>query len=175
MVSFIDSYRDEYGVEPICQVLPIAPSTYYRQKGFRADPGRLCARKKRDRELRIEIWRIWEENFRVYGVRKIWRQLKREGIEAARCTVERLMRQMGLKGAVRGRKFKTTVSDDSAPRPADLVQREFSASRPNQLWVADLTYVATWRGLDFPQYHGHTEKFDIISSLEVCYGRTERS
>lgn len=162
MVSFIDSHRDEYGVEPICQVLPIAPSTYYRQKGFRADPRRLGTRKKRDRELRIEIRRLWEENFQVYGARKIWRQLKREGIEAARCTVERLMRQMGLKGAVRGRRFKTTVSDDSAPRPADLVQREFSASRPNQLWVADLTYVATWRGFAYVAFI-----IDVFSRLIV--------
>ena len=162
MVSFIDSHRDEYGVEPICRVLPIAPSTYYRQKGFRADPRRLCARKRRDRELRIEIRRVWEENFRVYGARKVWKQMKREGIDVARCTVERLMRQMGLQGAVRGRKFKTTVSDDSAPRPADLVQREFSASRPNQLWVADLTYVATWRGFAYVAFI-----IDVFSRLIV--------
>jgi putative transposase len=162
MVSFIDSHRDEYGVEPICRVLPIAPSTYYRQKGFREDPRRLCARKRRDRELRLEIRRVWEDNFRVYGARKVWRQMKREGIEAARCTVERLMRQMGIKGAVRGRKLKTTVSDDSAPRPADLVQREFSASRPNQLWVADLTYVATWRGFAYVAFI-----IDVFSRLIV--------
>lgn len=146
MVSFIDAHREAYGVEPICRVLPIAPSTYYEHRARRADPGRLCARARRDAGLRSEIRRVWEENFRVYGVRKVWRQLKREGIEAPRCTVERLMRQIGLQGAVRGRKFKTTIADDSVARPADLVKRDFTAARPNQLWVADLTYVATWRG-----------------------------
>lgn len=146
MVSFIDAHREAYGVEPICRVLPIAPSTYYEHRARRADPGRLCARARRDAALRSEIRRVWEENFRVYGVRKVWRQLKREGIEAPRCTVERLMRQIGLQGAVRGRKFKTTIADDSVARPADLVKRDFTAARPNQLWVADLTYVATWRG-----------------------------
>jgi transposase InsO family protein len=162
MVSFIDSYRDEYGVEPICRVLPIAPSTYYRHKGFRDEPGRLCARKKRDKDLRVEIRRIWEENFRVYGARKIWKQMNREGIEAARCTVERLMREMGIQGAVRGRKLKTTVSGDNAVHPADLVQREFKASRPNQLWVADLTYVATWRGFVYVAFI-----IDVFSRLIV--------
>jgi putative transposase len=146
MVSFIDAHREDYGVEPICRVLPIAPSTYYERRACRIDAGRLCARARRDVGLRLEIRRVWEENFRVYGVRKVWRQMKREGIETARCTVERLMRQMGLQGAVRGRKFKTTIADDAFARPADLVKREFAAERPNQLWVADLTYVATWRG-----------------------------
>jgi transposase InsO family protein len=146
MVSFIDEHRRSYGVEPICEVLPIAPSTYYEQKARQADPSRLPARARRDAVLREDIRRVWKNNFSVYGPRKVWRQLKREEIPTARCTVERLMRDMGLQGAVRGRKFKTTIPDDSATRPADLVNRDFTATRPNQLWVADLTYVATWRG-----------------------------
>jgi len=146
MVSFIDENREACGVEPICTVLPIAPSTYYEQKLREADAGRLPQRKQRDGILRDEIRRVWEANFRVYGARKVWRQLNREGIRVARCTVERLMRQMGLEGAVRGRKVKTTIADEAADRPADLVSRDFKANRPNELWVADLTYVATWRG-----------------------------
>jgi len=146
MTSFIDEHRVTYGVEPICEVLPIAPSSYYEQKARQKDPSRLPERARRDAVLRDEILRVRQENFDVYGPRKLWRQLGREGIKVARCTVERLMRDMGLRGVVRGRKFKTTVGDDSAARPADLVQRDFTATRPNQLWVADLTYVATWRG-----------------------------
>jgi len=146
MVSFIDAQRERYGVEPICAVLPIAPSTYHEQKARQADPDRLPARAKRDALLEREIRRVWDANFQVYGVRKVWRQLHREKIGAARCTVARLMRTMGLQGAVRGRKFKTTVSNDTAVRPLDLVQRSFAASRPNELWVSDLTYVATWQG-----------------------------
>jgi putative transposase len=145
-VSFIDGHRGVYGVEPICAVLPIAPSTYYERKAREADPERLPPRAKRDAALREEIRRVWEENFQVYGVRKVWRQLRREGVGVARCTVARLMRALGLEGAVRGRKFKTTVPDETAARPADLVDRHFTATRPNELWVADLTYVATWRG-----------------------------
>ena len=145
-VSFIDGHRGVYGVEPICAVLPIAPSTYYERKAREADPERLPPRAKRDAALREEIRRVWEENFQVYGVRKVWRQLRREGVGVARCTVARLMRALGLQGAVRGRKFKTTVPDETAARPADLVDRHFTATRPNELWVADLTYVATWRG-----------------------------
>jgi len=146
MVSFIDEHRATYGVEPICGVLPIAPSTYFEQKARQVDPSRLPARARRDAALRENIQRVWKENFSVYGPRKVWRQMKREGLCVARCTVERLMRDLGLRGAVRGRKFKTTIADDAAARPADLVKRDFTATRPNQLWVADLTYVATWRG-----------------------------
>jgi transposase InsO family protein len=146
MVSFIDAHRETYGVEPICAVLPIAPSTYYEQKVRQADPARLPARAQRDGMLQVEIRRVWDENFQVYGIRKVWRQLNREGIGVARCTVGRLMRAMGLQGAVRGRKVRTTIADDTAARPADLVNREFAASRPNELWVSDLTYVATWQG-----------------------------
>jgi len=146
MASFIDDHRESYGVEPICRMLPIAPSSYYEHKARQADPSRLPARARRDAELRDEIHRVRRENFDVYGPKKVWKQLNREGIETARCTIERLMRDLGLRGVVRGRKFKTTIPDDSAVRPADLVKRDFTATRPNQLWVADLTYVATWRG-----------------------------
>jgi transposase InsO family protein len=147
MVAFIDAHRDVDGVESICAQLPIAPSTYYAQKAQQRDPARRSARAQHDATLCVEIRRVWEAHFRVYGADKVWRQLGREGIHVARCTVERLMRRMGLRGATRGRAFTiTTRADDAAARPADLVQRTFTATRPNQLWVADLTYVATWRG-----------------------------
>ncbi len=162
MVSFIDDHRDAHGVEPICAVLPIAPSTYYERKGRQAHPERLSARARRDQELQPEIQRVWNENFQVYGARKVWRQLNREGIRVARCTVERLMRDVGLSGAVRGRTFKTTIADDTAARPADLVCREFTASRPNQLWVSDLTYVATWQGFVYVAF-----VIDVFSRMIV--------
>ena len=146
MTAFIDDHRDAYGVEPICSVLPIAPSTYYEHKARQADPSRLSRRSRRDAALMVEIERVWNENRQVYGARKVWRQLHREGFPAARCTVERLMRQMGLQGVVRGKKARTTIADEAAARPADLVGRDFTAAHPNQLWVADLTYVATWAG-----------------------------
>jgi transposase InsO family protein len=147
MITFIDDHREEYGVEPICRVLPIAPSIYYEHKARQADPSRLPQRAVRDADLREEIERVWKENKAVYGAYKVWRQLNREEISVARCTVERLMGQMGLQGAVRGRRYKkTTIADESANRPMDLVGRDFTAQRPNQLWVADLTYVATWAG-----------------------------
>ncbi len=145
-MSFVDKQRERYGVEPICRELPIAPSTYYEQKARERDPSRLPNRLRRDGQLREQIGRVYRENFEVYGVRKVWRQLEREGIPVARCTVARLMRAMGLCGAIRGRRFKTTIPDATASRPLDLVDRDFSATRPNQLWVSDLTYVATWRG-----------------------------
>jgi transposase InsO family protein len=147
MGAFIEAHRGEYGVEPICTQVPIAPSTYYAWKAQERDLERRSARARRDAELRPEIQRVWDENFRVYGAEKVWRQLGREAIVVARCTVERLMRAMGLRGATRGRAFTiTTVREEGTPRPADLVQRTFTASRPNALWVADLTYVATWNG-----------------------------
>ena len=147
MVSFIDQHRATYGVEPICAVLPIAPSTYFLRKVQQADESTRSARTRWDDELRREIQRVWNEHEQVYGPQKVWKQLRREGIEAARCTVERLMRELGLRGTVRGRAWKiTTHSDSGAPRPADLVDRQFVAIRPNQLWVADFTYVATWCG-----------------------------
>lgn len=146
MIAFIDAHRDAYGVESICEQLPIAPSTYYEHKARERDPTRVPPRVRRDGELKVDIQRVWRENFEVYGVRKVWRQLNRENIAAARCTVERLMRALGLQGAVRGRKCRTTIADDSAERPLDHVNRQFEATRPNELWVADFTYVATWSG-----------------------------
>ena len=146
MTAFIDEYREAYGVEPICAVLPIAPSTYYAYKAREADPALRSARAQSDERLRVEIQRVWDENRHVYGAKKVWRQLGREGVTVARCTVARLMREMGLRGAVRGRRVRTTVPADLAERPLDLVERDFTAERPNQLWVSDLTYVATWRG-----------------------------
>ena len=146
MVNFVDEQRDEYGIEPICKVLPIAPSTYYKQKARQADPDRLPPRFRRDQVLRDEIKRVFDENFQVYGARKVWLQLLREGQQVARCTIERLMRQMGLQGVRRGRRFKVTTLAGAVHRPPDLVSRNFTTSQPNQLWVADLTYVASWAG-----------------------------
>ena len=146
MITFIDEHRAVYGVEPICTVLPIAPSTYHAHGARRADPSKAPARSRSDAELSVAIRRIWDENFQVYGVRKVWRQLRREGINVARCTVARLMRQMDLKGAMRGKAVRTTISDRAAPCPADRVNRQFQAPRPNALWVADFTYVATGQG-----------------------------
>ena len=162
MVSFIDDHRKDHGVEPICATLPIAPSTYYEHKARQANPDLLPPRARRDAGLRDEIRRVWRDNFEVYGARKVWKQLNREEIEVARCTIERLMREIGLRGAVRGRKWKTTIVDDSAMRPADLVERHFTADRPNQLWVADLTYVATWRGFTYVAF-----VIDVFSRMIV--------
>ena len=147
MVQFIDDHRGTYGVEPICREVPIAPATYYVHKARQADPRRLPARAQRDAALCPEIQRVWDEHQQVYGAKKVWKQLNREGIRVARCTVGRLMRGLGLRGVVRGRTWATTTRGEAgAAQPADLVQRDFAATRPNQLWVSDLTYVATWRG-----------------------------
>ena len=146
MIAFIDAHRDVHGVEPICRMLPIAPSTYHAHVARRADPATAPARVRRDASLCGPIRRVWEENFRVYGVRKVWRQLGREGISVARCTVARLMRRMELQGAVRGKTVKTTFGDHATPCPADRVNRQFQAPRPNALWLSDFTYVATWQG-----------------------------
>jgi putative transposase len=146
MISFIDEHRPVLGVEPICRLLPIAPSTYYEVIAKRTDVDRLSARTRRDMALKIEIRRVFNENFQVYGVRKVWRQLQREGFDIARCTVARLMRMMGLQGIIRGKPAKTTVSDKTAPCPLDRVNRQFRAPAPNMLWLSDFTYVATWQG-----------------------------
>jgi transposase InsO family protein len=145
MVTYIDDYRDRFGVEPICKVLPIAPSTYYEEKAQERDPDRRSARAKRDEVLKPEVQRVFIENFSVYGARKIWKQLNRESIRIARCTTERLTTALGIHGATRGKAWKTTIPDADADRPRDLVQRSFTATAPNQLWVADITYVSTWR------------------------------
>jgi len=146
MKAFIDENKGTYGVEPICKVLPIAPSTYYEHAARQRDPTQAPPRVQRDSVLSEAVRRVWEENFRVYGVRKVWRQLKREGEQTARCTVARLMKAMGLKGAVRGKSIRTTISNKAAPCPLDLVNRQFHADRPNALWVSDFTYVSTWQG-----------------------------
>jgi len=149
MVSFIDEHRGEHGVEPICKLLPIAPSTYYEHKARETDPSRLPPRALSDHKLSSEIKRVWKENLSVYGARKIWKQLKREGVDVARCTVERLMKQLGIEGVRRGKAIKTTIPDHDTVKPLDLVRRQFVANRPNQLWVADFAYVATWTGFVF--------------------------
>jgi len=146
MITFIDNHREVYGVEPICKVLPIAPSTYYAHVVRRADPGKLSMRAKQDIALRSEIARVFAGNFEVYGVRKVWRQMLRERFDVARCTVERLMRGMGLAGVIRGKPVRTTVQDKAAPCPLDHVNRVFHAPAPNVLWVSDFTYVSTWTG-----------------------------
>jgi len=146
MVAFVDAHREQYGVEPICVEVPIAPASYYEAKAREADPARLPARAQRDAELRPEIQRVWKANHEVYGAKKVWKQLNREQVPVARCTVARLMRQLNLRGVVRGRRCRTTIPEAVADRPRDLVARDFTVDRPNALWVADLTYVATWRG-----------------------------
>ncbi len=141
MITYIEEHKEEFGVEPICNLLPIAPSTYYEA---RSRPP--SARDLRDEELKTEIARVFKANLSVYGARKVWRQLNREGIRVARCTVARLMRDMGIRGTTRGKTPFTTTPDVLMHRPEDLVERNFSAERPNQLWVADLTYVRTHQG-----------------------------
>ncbi|MBB6305719.1 transposase InsO family protein [Rhizobium leucaenae] len=143
MISFIDEHRSVLGVEPICRLLPIAPSTCYEVIAKRMDVDRLSARERNDIAMKVEIRRVFNENFQVYGVRKVWRQLQREGYDIARCTVARLMRMMGLQGVIRGKPVKTTVSDKSAPCPLDRVNRQFCAPAPNMLWLSDF---ATWQG-----------------------------
>ena len=146
MVQFIADHRAVFGVEPICAVLPIAPSTYHRHRHQRTHPTRRSARAQRDDQLRVEIQRVYDAHQQVYGPRKVWKQLRRDGVCVARYTVARLMRAMGLAGAVRGRAWVTTTHAGEGGCPVDLVDRRFVATRPNQLWVSDFTYVATWGG-----------------------------
>ena len=146
MKAFIDDHRADYGVEPICKVLPIAPPTYYAHAARKADPALRSRRAKRDDALMPQIRRVWDENFAVYGVRKVWRQMRRERVDVARCTVARLMKRLGLRGVIRGKPVRTTVSDPKLACPLDKVQRQFTADRPNALWVSDFTYVSTWQG-----------------------------
>ena len=145
MIAFIEENRD-IGVEPICKHLPIAPSTFYDHMAKRANPDLLSDRAKRDKALRPEIERVWEQNYKVYGVRKVWHQMRREGFDVARCTVARLMNDMGLEGIIRGKKARTTIPDKALPCPLDKVNRQFKAPAPDILWVSDFTYVATWQG-----------------------------
>ncbi|WP_316206135.1 MULTISPECIES: IS3 family transposase [unclassified Bradyrhizobium] len=146
MIAFIDDHRGAHGVEPICKVLPIAPSTYHAHVAKRRDPAKRSARARQDGALKVEVRRVFDQNFSVYGVRKVWRQLKREGFDVARCTVSRLMRDMDLQGVIRGKSVKTTINDKAAPCPLDHVNRQFKAPRPNVLWLSDFTYVATRTG-----------------------------
>ncbi len=153
MITFVDLNREEYGVEPICAVLPIAPSTYYERKRQEREPDRRSERTVRDEMLVGLIRKVWESNYRVYGARKVWCQLRRDGVEVARCTVERLMRQHGLKGAVRGQKTpRTTLSEENQNHPTDLVDRDFTVEGPNRLWVADLTYIRTRKGFVYAAF-----------------------
>ena len=146
MIAFIEEHRRAIGVEPICKQLPIAPSTFYDHMAKRENPDLLSDRAKRDMALKPEIERVWEQNYKVYGVRKVWHQLRREGFDVARCTVARLMKGLGLEGIIRGKKHRTTIPDKSQPCPLDKVNRQFKAPAPNMLWVSDFTYVATWQG-----------------------------
>ena len=141
MIRFVDAYRDEHGVEPICRVLAIAPSTYHAHARRRENPETAPARVKRDAQLMSEIRRVFDDNFQVYGVRKIWRQMQREGFEVARCTVARLMQKMGLQGVIRGKRVRTTIADKTAICPLDRVNRQFRAPASNMLWLSDFTYV----------------------------------
>jgi len=169
MIDFIDENRETLGVEPICDSLPIAPSTYYEMKAREKDPTKAPKRCHTDERLKPEIQRVWSQNLCVYGARKVWRQLNGEHHKVARCTVERLMRELGLRGVIRGKGVRTTIPDDKAERPSDLVNRIFRASRPNQLWVADFTYVATWKGFVYVAF-----VIDVFSRMIVGW-RVSRS
>ena len=149
MMVFIDQYRERYGARPICRVLQIAPSGYWRYAARQRNHALCCARVQRDERLESEIQRVWHANMQVYGADKVWHQLNREGIRIARCTVERLMKRLGLQGARRGKFVRTTVSDHAAPCPLDRVNRQFKADHPNQLCVSDFTYVSTWQGWQY--------------------------
>ena len=146
MKAYIDRHRDDYGVEPICRALQMAPSCYWRHSARQRNPQLRSQRAQRDEGLKADIQRVWHTNWQVYGADKVWLQMNREGAAVARCTVERLMRQLGLQGVRRGKVVRTTVGDPKAPCPLDKVNRQFKAQRPNQLWVSDFTYVSTWQG-----------------------------
>ena len=146
MTQFIDEHRGVYGVEQICRQLPIAPWTYHQHAARQSDPAKRPARAQRDEVLCARIRQTWEEYFEVYGARKLWRGLRRQQVDVARCTVGRLMRRLGIRSVIRGKGVKTTVSDRAQPCPQDLVNRQFKASRPNALWISDFTYVSTWQG-----------------------------
>lgn len=169
MISFIDEHRSVFGVEPICRLLPIAPSTYYENVAKRLDVDRLSVRARSDIGMKIEIRRVFNENFQVYGMRKVWRQLQREGYDIARCTVARLMRSMSLQGIIRGKPVRTTFSDKAAPSPLDRVSRQFKAPAPNRLWVSDFTYVATWQGFVYVAF-----VIDVLPGASLAGGRAGR-
>ena len=170
MVTFVDSNREKYGVESICKSLPIAPSTYYEHKAREVDLDCIPRRTHQDMILKGEIQRIWDENKRVYGAKKVWKAINKENVyKVARCTVERLMRSMGLRGVIRGRGVKTTFPSPKDERPEDLVNRDFTADHPNQLWVADFTYVSSWQGFVYVAFI-----IDVFSRMIVGW-RASRS
>lgn len=173
MMRFLDAHREAYGVEPICAVLPIAPSTYYEWKARERDPARLPARTRADAALRPEIQRVWMATRGRYGARKAWKALRREGRVVARCTMTRVFKAMGLLGVVRGRRATTTVPEPAAHRPQDLVQRDFTATRPNQLWVSDLTYVPTWRGFVYVAFVTDAYSRRIVGGRATTTLRTD--
>ena len=173
MVSFIDQHFECCGVEPICDVLPIAPSTYWRRKKLERRPELRSDRAKRDERLIPEIERVYVENHRNYGARKVWKQLNREEITVARCTVERLMSKQGLTGVRRGKKHITTIPSDRVDKPQDLVNRQFKATMPNQLWVADITYVVTWSGLVYVAFVVDVFSRSIVGWRVLRHMKTE--
>jgi transposase InsO family protein len=146
MIAFIDDHREVFGVEPICKILPIALSTYHDHVAKRVAPSKLSIRAKRDLGLKPEIRRVFAENSEVYGARKVWRQLNREGVKVARCTIERLMIDLGLQGVIRGKPVRTTLRDKAAACPQDHVNRQLHALAHNMLWLSDFTYARTWSG-----------------------------
>ena len=169
MKMFIDDHRDDHGVELICKVLPIAPSTYYTHAAIILDPDLASDRAKSDARLRPEIKRVWDDNYEVHGVRKVWRQMQREGFNIARCTVALLMKQLGIQGVIRGKTHKTTCSNKAAPCLSDHVNRQFSAPAPNMLWVSDFTFVSTWLGFAYVAFI-----FDVFARRIVGW-RVSRS
>ncbi|MCS1389256.1 IS3 family transposase [Escherichia coli] len=173
MMPLLDKLREQYGVGPLCSELHIAPSTYYHCQQQRHHPDKRSARAQRDDWLKKEIQRVYDENHKVYGVRKVWRQLLREGIRVARCTVARLMAVMGLAGVLRGKKVRTTISR-KAVVAGDRVNRQFVAERPDQLWVADSTYVSTWQGVVYVAFiidvfAGYIVGWRVSSSMETTF------
>nr|WP_187415934.1 IS3 family transposase [Escherichia coli] len=173
MMPLLDKLREQYGVGPLCSELHIAPSTYYHCQQQRHHPDKRCTRAQRDDWLKREIQRVYDENHQVYGVRKVWRQLLREGIRVARCTVARLMAVMGLAGVLRGKKVRTTVSRKTVAT-GDRVNRQFVAERPDQLWVADFTYVSTWQGFVYVAFiidvfAGYIVGWRVSSSMETTF------
>ena len=179
MIAFIKEHRAIFGVEPVCRVLQIAPSTFYAHLAIERDPDLASDRAKRDAQLRPAMKQVWEDNRSVYGARKLWRAMLREGHDMARCTVERLMRDIGIEGVRRGKKIKTTWSDKALPCPMDRVNRQFRATMPNQLWVSDFTYVSTWQGFVYVAFVIYTSIIGVLrrpveSAQYVSIKYTER-
>jgi putative transposase len=162
VIDFMEDHHDNYGIEPMCRVLRIAPSTWYARKAQKADPGKRSDRAKADDAMSLKIRQVFEDNFGVYGVRKVWHQLRRQGEDVGRDTVARLMKAMGLQGVIRGKPVRTTIQDKKQSCPLDHVNRIFKAERPNQLWVSDFTYVRTWKGFVYVAF-----VIDVFSRMIV--------